>query len=408
MLQSLTQSAQFYLNPITFLTKCQAQHGDYYRSRLGGKTIHFIFDPSLARSILGDPLTFVKTKFVYDKIMPITGRTGLVQIEGEEGLRLRQAFNAFFQKGFLEQYLAGAKEVVDEYAPRFEGTHDVRTIATEMVLETALIMFAGARRTNEATALSQHFLKLNDLCAREFKNLLPFRNPVRKGQISRVQGALDQTIDTFLENTKGPCLVQSIREAAAEIPMEVTTDFLRNQVKTFLFAGHETTATYLIMALHELARDAALQKEVREDLAGDSSGPITPAFLREILRLYSPAWMIVRESTSAGTLEGHSYEAGDFFFIGVHQIHRHPNFWPDPTKLNLENHENKSVAFMPYGFGKRHCIGSRLADLELQMILRHLLPRYHLEHCNPTESTKTKVMITAYPANPVQIRFAKR
>ena len=110
MLQSIAHSAQFYLNPIAFLTKCQEQNGDYHRGVLGGKTIHFLFDPKLARAVLSDPLTFVKTKFVYDKIKPITGATGLVQIEGEEGLKLRHAFNNFFQTSFLERYLECAGE----------------------------------------------------------------------------------------------------------------------------------------------------------------------------------------------------------------------------------------------------------------------------------------------------------
>lgn len=406
MFASIKQSARFYVDPIAFLTECQRDHGDYYRTRLGGKTIHFLFDPEDARAVLSDPLTFIKAQFVYNKIKPITGETGMVQIEGEEGLKLRSAFNTFFRQEPLEHYLANAQAVVEASTPDFAGLHDVRGPATELVFQTALSMFAGAEPSKQAGEITEHFLHLNDFCAREFRNLLPLANPVRKVRIKSVQRQLHAALAQFVHDPREGSLLHRIREAEAEIPMEVCETFLLNQVKTFLFAGHETTAAYLIMALFELARDPELQEQVRAD-NGESAGALTQSFLREILRLYPPAWLIVRESTSAGELNGHRYRAGDYFFLGVYQMHRHPAHWPHPGELNLTNHQQKSIAFLPYGFGKRHCIGSRLADLEVQMILRLLLSRYQLSLEGP-DQIATKVMITAYPADPVLIRFHPR
>ena len=118
--------------------------------------------------------------------------------------------------------------------------------------------------------------------------------------------------------------------------------------------------------------------------------------------------MIVRESTQVGELKEHPYQHGDFFFIGVHQIHRHPNYWPHPLDLDLKNQARKSIAFMPYGYGKRHCIGARLADQELQLILKRILQSYVLKAPEGNTPIDTKVMITAYPASPVQISFTRR
>lgn len=404
MFASIKQSARFYFDPIAFLTECQRDHGDYYRTRLGGKTIHFLFDPEDARSVLSDPLTFIKAQFVYNKIKPITGETGMVQIEGEEGLRLRSAFNTFFRGEPLETYLSNAQAVVEASAPDFEGVHDVRGPATELVFQTALSMFAGAEPSEQAGEITEHFLQLNDFCAREFRNLLPIANPVRKVRIKSVQRQLHAALVQFVHAPREGSLLHRIQEAEADIPMEVCETFLLNQVKTFLFAGHETTAAYLIMALFELARDPALQEQVRNDYTDGEAGSLTQAFLREILRIHPPAWLIVRESTKEGQLGDHRYRAGDYFFLGVYQMHRHPAHWPHPEELNLHNHQQKSIAFLPYGFGKRHCIGSRLADLEVQMILDLLLSRYQLTLDGP-DQIATKVMITAYPADPVRIRF---
>jgi cytochrome P450 len=409
MLESITQSVRFYHDPIAFLSECQSKHGDYYRTQLGLKRIHFIFEPTLARSILSDPLTFVKARFVYDKIKPITGNSGIVQIEGEEGLKLRNAFNRFFQREQIERYLISAREVVERTASQLIGNRDIRSPATELVLQTALSMFAGAGLKTKTKDLTHQFLRLNDLCAREFKNLLPIRNPLRHTQIQRLRKSLDLSISEIITTSTEPCLIQSIREAEAEIPRKVSDVFILDQVKTFLFAGHETTATYLIMALFELARNPELQDKIHRDLTSEKPNTeTTRRFLREILRLYSPAWMLVRESTSEGALHGHPYQKGDYFFSGTNQIHRHPQHWHAPETLCLDHHENNNIAFMPYGFGKRHCIGSRLADLELQMILAVVLRQFRLEYLGSQTTIRPEVMITAYPADPLEIRFTKR
>ena len=410
MFDPIKNGIRFSRDPIGFLSGCQKRHGDFHLARLGLNRVFLAFDPCIAREILGDAITFRKTKFVYDKIKPITGATGLVQIEGEAGLKLRQAFNGFFNQASIDRYLKSARIVVEKTSPSFEGDHDIRHLVTRMVLGTALSMFAGNGESAETSGLSERFLHLNDLCAKEFRNLLPVGNPLRKWQIHRARLKLDRAIRQVLQSPCDPgSLIQAIRDGAPKIPMQVCDRFITDQLKTFLFAGHETTATYLIMALHELSKNHDLQQRVREDLKQpDQRTGAASAFLREILRLYPPAWMIVRESTRDGEIHGHRYLAGDYFFIGVHQIHRHPGHWPDPLHLNEANQTDKNIAFLPYGSGKRHCIGSRLADLELRMILGILLGRYRLDHLGGESPIRSKVMITAYPGDPVRIRFSSR
>ena len=410
MFRGIENGLKFSRSPLRFLEESQAVHGDYHVTRLGLHTVHLIFDPVIARAVLSDPLRFIKTRFVYDKIKPITGELGLVQIEGEQGLILRAAFNEFFKPAAIDSYLARAEQIVGTAIPEFEGVHDVRDMLTELVLQTAVSMFAGVTREADLTMLSKTFLQLNDLCAKQFKNLFPIPHPLRGFKIKQVQSALDRAIGELIGNTaQRDCLIGFIRASEATIPMKVTDAFLRDQLKTFIFAGHETTATYLIMAIYELARNSELQEMVyRECISQDNDRKSTQRFLKEILRLYSPAWMIVRESVGNGEFEGRAYRKGDFFILGVHQMHRHVAHWQCPEQISLSHHEKANPAFMPYGHGRRHCIGSRLADLELQMILSMILKRYRLEYRGPASPVRSRVMITAYPADPVQVEFIRR
>lgn len=194
MYNSKKNGVCFYRDPIGFLSDCQRDYGDYHITRLGRRKVHLVFDPSLARAILNDPLVFKKTSYVYDKIKPITGPTGLVQVEGEEGLKLRKSFNQFFSQKAIDGYLSSARIVVEATAPSFEGEHDIRKLATEMVLGTALSMFVGTPEAVNTGQLSKCFLRLNDLCSKEFKNLFPLGNPIRKLQIKQVQRELDTSI----------------------------------------------------------------------------------------------------------------------------------------------------------------------------------------------------------------------
>ncbi|MFG2206567.1 bifunctional cytochrome P450/NADPH--P450 reductase [Streptomyces sp. NPDC048638] len=174
---------------------------------------------------------------------------------------------------------------------------------------------------------------------------------------------------------------------------------IRNQVITFLIAGHETTSGALSFALYHLLKDpAALRLAQREadELWGDNPDP-DPSFedigrlpytrqaLNEALRLWPTAAAFTRQA-SADTLLGgrHPLKAGDQVTVLTPMLHRDPAWGDnpelfDPSRFAPEAEAARSPhAYKPFGTGERACIGRQFALHEATMLLALLVHRYRL------------------------------
>ncbi|MGN9762397.1 cytochrome P450 [Streptomyces sp. SD31] len=188
----------------------------------------------------------------------------------------------------------------------------------------------------------------------------------------------------------------------AEHPQDGTTldaANIRNQVITFLIAGHETTSGAMSFALYYLAKHpTALQLVQREvdELWGDRTDPeptydevgkltYTRQVLNEALRLWPTAAAFSRHALQDTMLGGRiPLRAGQFVTVLAPMLHRQP-VWGDnpelfdPTRFTPEAEAARSVhAFKPFGTGERACIGRQFALHEATMLLAMLVHRYRL------------------------------
>ncbi|MFD5476791.1 cytochrome P450 [Streptomyces hawaiiensis] len=188
----------------------------------------------------------------------------------------------------------------------------------------------------------------------------------------------------------------------AEHPADGTTldtANIRNQVITFLIAGHETTSGAMSFALYYLAKHpTALQLVQREvdELWGDAADPeptydevgrltYTRQVLNEALRLWPTAAVFSRQAREDTLLGGRiPLRAGQSALVLTPMLHRQP-VWGDnpelfdPSRFTPEAEAERPVhAFKPFGTGERACIGRQFALHEATMLLAMLVHRYRL------------------------------
>jgi cytochrome P450 len=130
-----------------------------------------------------------------------------------------------------------------------------------------------------------------------------------------------------------------------ETKRSMNTAELRDNLLTFIVAGHETTALTLAWALYLLAFDETVQDKVRAEaqavLGGRAAGaddvpnlPYTEQVIRETLRLYPPAAFLSRTAKAADTLCGREVRPGDTVMLPVYALHRNHLLWPDPDRFD--------------------------------------------------------------------------
>ncbi|MFE9450916.1 cytochrome P450 [Streptomyces sp. NPDC006739] len=192
---------------------------------------------------------------------------------------------------------------------------------------------------------------------------------------------------------------------------------IRNQVITFLIAGHETTSGAMSFALYYLAKHPTalrlVQREV-DALWGDDPDPeptydevgrltYTRQVLNEALRLWPTAAAFSRQAREDTLLGGRiPLRAGQAVVVLAPMLHRQP-VWGDnpelfdPARFTAEAEAARPVhAFKPFGTGERACIGRQFALHEATMLLAMLVHRYRL-HDHAGYALTVKETLTLKP-----------
>ncbi|MEU6171496.1 cytochrome P450 [Streptantibioticus parmotrematis] len=219
-------------------------------------------------------------------------------------------------------------------------------------------------------------------------------------------GVVDEVIDA--RRASGETGTDDLLGLMLQAPHPVSGETLdpaniRNQVITFLIAGHETTSGALSFALYHLLKNPAVLRRARDEvdaLWGDAADP-EPAFedvgrltyvrqvLCEALRLWPTAAVFGRTARADTELGGGrlTMRAGDTAFVLTPMLHRDP-VWGDNVELFDPDRfapERETAlpphAFKPFGTGERACIGRQFALHEAVMLLGLLIHRYRfLDH----------------------------
>lgn len=176
-----------------------------------------------------------------------------------------------------------------------------------------------------------------------------------------------------------------------------TPDQLRDEISTLILAGYDTTTVALFWSCYlavlfpeqqeRIAAEAApLDLSPEGAAAAEGALPETRAHLEETMRLYPPAFAIMREALGPDRLPGVDVEVGPRSVITIAPwvLHRHRTLWEDPERFDRTRFlpgapAPDRFAYMPFGAGPRICVGARFAMAEAMLVLARLLRSFRLE-----------------------------
>lgn len=199
---------------------------------------------------------------------------------------------------------------------------------------------------------------------------------------------------------------------------------VRDEVTTFMLAGHETTANamawmWYLLALNTDARDRMLA-EVDEALDGRTPTtedlaklPWTTACFQEAMRFYPPAWAIPRTAIADDEIDGHRIPKGSHVVIPIHAIHHDERFWPDPEVYDPSRFLGDAAkgrhrsAYLPFGGGRRICIGTSFALMETTLITAMLSQRFVFDLV-PGHPVEPEATLTLRPRHGVKMIARRR
>ncbi|WP_084523795.1 cytochrome P450 [Nocardia inohanensis] len=208
----------------------------------------------------------------------------------------------------------------------------------------------------------------------------------------RFDRLIDAEVAARRANTvAGQDILSLLLESRYEDGSAMSDSDLREQLRTLLVAGHETTATTLVWALYRLHRTPQALARLRSELAAAGASidplelaklPYLDAVCQETLRLHPPVPLVLRRLTGDFTLRGATLVAGDTMGIAVQLLHSDPRVWSRPQDFEPGRFLERRYGpfeFVPFGGGHRRCVGAALADLELRIVLATVLETVRLE-----------------------------
>jgi cytochrome P450 len=237
---------------------------------------------------------------------------------------------------------------------------------------------------------------------------------VTAGAMSEMKRIADAAIEA--RRKAGPRPVPDLLDLllAGEDPetkRKMDTAELRDNLLTFIVAGHETTALTLAWSLYLCAFDRTVQERARTEAQAVLQGRAATAadlpklkYVRQIvdesLRLYPPAAFLSRTARKPDRLLGREVRPGDTVMLPIYALHRNRLLWRDPDQFDPDRFADpKSVdrfAYLPFGDGPRICIGASFALQEAVIILSTLLSRYRFGRV-PGKEPKPVLILTLRP-----------
>jgi cytochrome P450 len=373
---SLLQTIQaLFVDRIRLLEQVGAGIPRIGRTNFGRIDVVLLNTPELVPELLLERADdFRKSPILRTLAQPLLGN-GLLTSEGEAHREHRK----LVAPAFAHQRVSRYAEVMTEHTSAAQSAWREGQridIAKEMMRLTLGIVgraLFDVDLLDKADRLGADITTILEYAARQLR--VPFQMPRLAGSRAAF-GRLNETIYGLIRDRrasgidKGDLLSMLLISKDEETEQHLTDEQARDEAMTLFVAGHETTAQAMAWSWYLLARNPQHFERLRTE-----GMPFAQRVMKESMRLYPPAFIIARQAVRHTSIGGFGIRKDEIVFVAPWLFHRNARFFEDPLRFDpdrfLPERESKlpRYAYMPFGGGKRICLGNQFALMEGQIIL---------------------------------------
>ena len=371
-----------------------------------GKRWHMVMDPTAIREMLLDRVDdYPKSLVTKNLLRPAIGDSLFIAEGAHWRWQRRAVAPAFSHRNMLNLspiMTAAAQRSADRIAaagPRAINMLDEMVTSTfDVISDVTFSGGDGFDRDAVHRAIDDYIAEAGKLSLFDILGLpdwLPRPGRAMSGRALKdmkriADGAIDARAERGPSDT--PDLLDLLLDGTdPKTKRQMNTAELRDNLLTFIVAGHETTALTLSWALYLMGFDQAVQQKARAEAQTVLQGraatgadvenlPYIRQIIDETLRLYPPAGVISRTAQRNDTLCGREVRPGDTVMVPIYALGRHQQLWDQPDVFDPDRFKDRKAidryAYLPFGDGPRICIGASFAQQEAVIILATLLSRF--------------------------------
>lgn len=423
-------------NPPEFFLETLHERGDLVELNLGPARLLLVHHPDHVRHVLQENWRTYGKGSMWVAIRKLVGN-GLLGSEGQHWLQQRR----LMQPAFHRQKLAALAStmtttiaaMLDDWnsAARADKPVEVAQAMADLTMQIIVrTMFGASIDSAETRDLGQAFARaLRLMNVRMWTFFLPDSIPLPgdrafREAINHIDSAVYRFIAQRRQNptTENDLLNLLLEARDEETGAHMTDQQVRDEVFTIFLAGHETTATVMSWVWYVLDQYPDVQRRLHAELDSVLVGRLptleslsrlnyTRMLIEETMRFYPPSWMIPRSVEADDTIGALPVKKGTTVLISPYVVHRHPDFWENPTTFDPERFAaGQNVprhAYIPFGEGPRLCIGNNFAMMEMQLILAMVAQAFRLS-LQPGINIRPTTMPVLRPNQPLHMNLQVR
>ena len=404
----LTPLARGGNNPMKLLMQIAERYGGAIPVNLGNERVVLLTEPDHFKRVLVTKADdYIK---YFDGLKPIFGKS-MITNDGALWQKIRMPQQPAFHPDMFVEYipffLDAIRAKMDLWAKlaktgeSFQMVEQTWTLAADMICKALFDRDMPFNPHVVFKCVKLYTDVQNHKAVRDKKQAGTEFNISDESVAQAVQAWADtmqQVLDAPLRDNRERTLLKMIEAAVADptIP-EFDVQQALDEMKQYLWAGTETTALTLAWAMYEVSKNPAISEHIRregeqvygnrEPNAADYSAlAYTRAVIQETMRIYPPVWMLIRVASKPDVIDGKEIRPGDRVTLFSYGAHHSPKYWEEPEEFRPERwlgdaaKKRKPYTYLPFGGGKRSCIGGAMSQVEntlaLSMLLRRFRPEY--------------------------------
>ncbi len=403
------QTLLLWKRTLPFLASGRRRYGPVFTIRaMPWGTAVVINDADLVKQVFtGDPAVFHAGEG-NSMLAPVLGERSVLVIDEDEHLQARKRLLGPFHGEAVQRYGEIVERIVAAEVARWPlgepfALHPrMRAITLEVILEAVIgvsdpVRLRGLRETLPAIAE----IDFPTMTMWEFPALRHF------GRWRRYLRTVDRANGLLREEIAARRLVGDLAERQDVLSQlvhagESDDGELRDQIVTLLMAGHETTTTGLAWAMERLLRHPAALA-----LAAEGDDAYLDAVVKETLRVRPVIPAVLRRLTEPVQLGAWSLPRDVTVMPAVTLMHEDPQLFPEPKRFRPERFtdedQGSTYTWIPFGGGRRRCLGAAFASFEMRVALRTILREATLRAEDPCDERVRSQHITLVPARGTRV-----
>src|SRR4051794_16050521 len=387
---SALQVVGWWNRPLAFHESCRRRYGKRYTVRLlGAPPFVMHADPEHVREIFTAPPDALHPGEGAKILEPVVGTYSVILLDEKAHLAQRKLMLPAFHGDKMQRLSDLVAEVTEREVGSWPTGDSIelhprlQALTLEVILRAVFGMDPGRRFDDLRAALT----RILDFATQPM-TLVPYLQRElggrsRWGKFVALRKEADDLVYAMIDERRsagdedGDDVLAMLLAARHEDGAPMSAQELRDELMTLLVAGHETTASSLGFGMNLLARHPGVVGELRAEDDDYLNGTI-----HEILRarpvLPNAAPRLVKKGIEVG---GWDYDPGACLVANTYLLHHDPEIYPDPYSFRPDRflaEQPGTYTWIPFGGGRRRCLGASFALLEMRAVLREVLRRYDL------------------------------